>query len=307
MNILHFKYAVEIAKTKSISKAAENLYMGQPNLSRAVKELEEYLGITIFTRTSKGVTVTAQGEEFLRYARRIMSQVELVEEKYTGSKFKRKSFSVCVPRASYISKAFVSFCRDTEDEALSEVSYRETNSMKTIESVSEGESSIGIIRYHNNFDKYFKSLFVDKRLSSETVSEFSYVLLINRGNPLAEKDNIQLKDLETMTQIAYADPYVPTVTDLDVKKSELSSFVKRHIFVFERASRYELLSSLPMSFMWVSPVSQDLLDKYNLVQKNCAGNKKIYRDVLIYRKGHKLSPEAEAFVAKVKQEAKKHL
>ena len=67
MNIVHLKYAVEIARTKSISKAAENLYMAQPNLSRAVKELEEALGITIFKRTSKGITVTPEGEEFLRY------------------------------------------------------------------------------------------------------------------------------------------------------------------------------------------------------------------------------------------------
>ena len=78
MNLLHFKYAVEIAKTKSISKAAENLYMGQPNLSRAIKELEENIGITIFKRTSKGITVTAEGEEFLEYANRILAQVEQV-------------------------------------------------------------------------------------------------------------------------------------------------------------------------------------------------------------------------------------
>ena len=82
MNILHLKYAVEVAKTKSISKAAENLYMGQPNLSRAIKELEESLGIMIFDRNPKGITVTPQGEEFLQYARRIISQVDEVEQMY---------------------------------------------------------------------------------------------------------------------------------------------------------------------------------------------------------------------------------
>ena len=79
MNLLHLKYAVEIANTKSISRAAENLYMGQPNLSRAIKELEENLHITIFNRTSKGITVTPEGEEFLQYARRIIGQVEEVD------------------------------------------------------------------------------------------------------------------------------------------------------------------------------------------------------------------------------------
>ena len=103
MNILHLKYAVEVAKTQSISKAAENLYMGQPNLSRAIKELEESLGITIFKRTSKGITTTPDGDEFLQKARRIVSQVEEVEEIYRNGRVKKQTFSVCVPRASYFS------------------------------------------------------------------------------------------------------------------------------------------------------------------------------------------------------------
>lgn len=92
MNILHFKYAVEIAKTKSISKAAENLYMGQPNLSRAIKELEENLGITIFNRTTKGISITPEGEQFLQYAKRIIAQVNEVEEIYKKGKTHKQSF-----------------------------------------------------------------------------------------------------------------------------------------------------------------------------------------------------------------------
>ena len=111
MNILHLKYAVEVAKTQSISKAAENLYMGQPNLSRAIKELEESLGITIFRRTSKGITTTPDGDEFLRRARRIVSQVDEVEEIYRNGKTHKQSFSICVPRASYFSVAMAEFSR----------------------------------------------------------------------------------------------------------------------------------------------------------------------------------------------------
>ncbi|MDE7194471.1 MAG: LysR family transcriptional regulator, partial [Oscillospiraceae bacterium] len=86
MNILHLKYAVEVEKTRSISKAAENLYMGQPNLSRAIKELEESLGITVFKRTTKGISITPDGEEFLRRARRIVSQVEEMEDIYRNGR-----------------------------------------------------------------------------------------------------------------------------------------------------------------------------------------------------------------------------
>ena len=83
MNLLHLKYVVEVYQTKSFTKAAENLYMGQPNLSRAIKELEQSLGITIFRRTSRGIEITEAGEEFVHYAKKILQEVDVVEKRYT--------------------------------------------------------------------------------------------------------------------------------------------------------------------------------------------------------------------------------
>ena len=101
MNIAHLKYVVEIANTNAISKAAENLYMNQPNLSRAIKSLEEEIGIEIFIRSSKGIRITPEGEEFIQYARKIVNQVNDLEAMYTTKKNIQK-LSVCVPRASYM-------------------------------------------------------------------------------------------------------------------------------------------------------------------------------------------------------------
>ena len=103
MNLIHLKYAVEVAKTHSISKAAENLYMGQPNLSRAIKELEESLGITIFRRTARGISVTPDGNEFLQRARRIVAQVEEVEEMYQSGSMRKQSFSASPAALSDVS------------------------------------------------------------------------------------------------------------------------------------------------------------------------------------------------------------
>ena len=89
MNILHLKYAVEIAKTGSLNKAAENLYMGQPNLSRAIRELEAGLGITIFERTPRGMVVTPDGEAFLQYAVRILAQIDEMESVFRDGKKRR--------------------------------------------------------------------------------------------------------------------------------------------------------------------------------------------------------------------------
>lgn len=138
LNILHLKYAVEVAKTRSISKAAENLYMGQPNLSRAIKELEDPCGITIFRRTTKGISITPDGEEFLQYARQIVQKVDEVEQIYHNGRQKKQSFSVSVPRASYLSYAMADFSRCIKSGSPAEFYYCETNSMNTINSVVGG-------------------------------------------------------------------------------------------------------------------------------------------------------------------------
>ena len=151
MNLLHLKYAVEVSKTKSISKAAENLFMGQPNLSRAIRELEESLGIVIFERSTKGISVTEAGAEFLQYARRILSQVDEVEALYREGRSKKQRFSACVPRASYISAAFSSFARHIDRGHPAEIFYKETNSMRAIRNVESGDYNLGIVRYQTSF------------------------------------------------------------------------------------------------------------------------------------------------------------
>ena len=236
MNIQYIKYALEVAKHKSISKAARSLYMGQPNLSRAIKELESELGITIFERTSKGINPTPDGEEFLQYAKRILLQIEEVEEIYRVGKRKKSHISVCVPRAGYIAYAFAELSKHIALDYPAEIFYKETNSMRTINNVLKGDYNLGIIRYQTTIEKYFESLFLEKNLISETITEFSYVLAMSEKNPLANKDNIQPEDLSQYIEIAHADPYVPSLPVIDVKKAEMSEFVDKRIYVFERSS-----------------------------------------------------------------------
>lgn len=299
MNILHFKYAVEIAKTKSISKAAENLYMGQPNLSRAIKELEEHLGITIFRRTSRGITVTDEGEEFLQYANRIIAQVEQVEDIYVNGKRKKKQFSVSVPRTTYIAEAFTEFCKQMSTADPAEYFYKETNSMRTIRNVTKEEYNLGIIRYQTAFDRYFNNMFIEKKLISETVSEFCYDLVMSKNHPLAKKESVDAQDLADYIEITHADPYVPSMPLIDVKKAELSEFVDKRIFVFERGSQFELLSKVNTTFMWMSPIPDEIKERYGLIVKPYSGKKRIYRDVLIYRKDYKLTELDTAFIEKL--------
>ena len=118
------KYAVEVAKIGSLNKAAEKLFMAPPNLSRSIKELEGDLGITIFERSQKGVTLTPDGEEFIGYAKNLLKQIEHVEGLYKENSVKKQRFSISVPRASYIAEALVDFSKELGKEPV-EIFYKE--------------------------------------------------------------------------------------------------------------------------------------------------------------------------------------
>lgn len=306
MNILHIKYAVEVARIGSLNKAAERLFVAQPNISRSIKELEADLGITIFDRTTKGMVLTPEGEEFINYAKGILNQIEQVEMLYKGGASKKQRFSISVPRACYISEAFAKFSKTIGKDAV-ELFYKETNSQRTIHNILENDYHLGIIRYADNYDKYFKTLLEEKGLNYEMVAEFTYCLIMSRQNPLAEKENITFDDLCGYIEIAHADPYVPSLPLSKVVKEELPDNIDRRIFIFERASQFDLLSENSETFMWVSPAPQTILDRYGLVQRKCEDNKKVYKDVLIYRDGYKMTPLDRQFITALCESKRKYL
>lgn len=295
INILHMKYAVEVAKSGSLNKASEVLLIAQPNLSRSIKDLEADLGITIFDRSSRGMKLTPAGEEFIGYARGILSQIEQVEKYYRENSTRKQKFSVSVPRACYISEAFAAFSLSLTHEPA-EVYYRETNAQDTIRNVLENNYNLGIIRYAEHYDRYFKDMLEEKELAYEVVTEFRYHLLMSRDNPLAEKDAITYDDLTGCIEIAHADPYVPALSLSKVLKEELPDNVERRIFIYERGSQFDLLSKNPETFLWVSLVPKDILERYELIEKPCIDNTRMYRDVLIYRNGYHFTDLDKQFI-----------
>ena len=304
MNILHMKYAVEVARLGSLNKASESLFVALPNISRSIRKLEADLGILIFDRTAKGMTVTPEGEEFIGYAKGILKQIDEVEKIYrTGSR--KQKFSISVPRACYISEAFAEFSKSLGQEPA-EIFYKETNSQRTINNLLSDDYGLGIIRYAENHDKYFKSMLEEKGFKYEFVAKFSYCLMMSLNNPLASLENINFEDLASYIEIAHADPYVPSLPLSKVVKDELPDNIERRIFIFERASQFDLLSENPETFMWVSPVPEKILERYGLVQRRCIENKRIYRDMLIYKIGYKFTDLDKEFITHLCQTKRKY-
>lgn len=288
MNILHVRYAVEVAKRGSINKASEKLMIAQPNLSRAIKELEADLGIVIFDRSAKGMVLTAAGEEFLGYARKIIGQIDAVDRLYKDGTPDKQTFSISVPRACYISDAFSRFSMALTDKPA-EIFYKETNSKRTLNNLLQSDYKLGIVRYAADYDKYYQTMLEENGLVGEQITEFHYVLLLQKNSPLAHKEELHFTDLKPYVEIAHADPFVPSLSMAEVKKAELPDDIERRIFVFERASQLDLLAENDQTFMWVSPVPQKLLDRYGLVQRDCVDNRRIYKDVLVHRKKYHLT------------------
>lgn len=300
MNILYLKYALEVAETGSVNRAAENLYMAQPNLSRAIKELEASLGITIFDRTPRGMKPTPDGEKLLRYAAGILRQVDEVENMFRGGPTKISRFSLSAPRAGYVADAFARFSRTLDPDRRTELFYHETDPLRAINNILYSDYNLGIIRYAAVHDKYYRELLEERGFTYEPITEFSYFIVMSKEHPLAEAPEIRMSDLEPYVEISHADSDPQSVRLSDARKQEMPDSIRRRVFVFERASQYELLDTNHDAFMWMSPLSAAMLDRYGLVQRECVDNKKKYRDMLIYRSDYRLSELDLRFISELK-------
>lgn len=299
MNLQHIKYVVEVEKTGSITQAAENLYMGQPNLSKAIKELEKNLGIVIFKRTSKGVLPTAQGAEFLRYAKSILDQVERMESLYRSAG-ERVRFSISVPRVSYITYAFGLFLSRMEESQQMDIHFKETSTSEAIQDVTQRESGLGIIRFQTIHEDYFRSLLADRSLEGRPLWEFTYQVLFSKKHPLADVPTFTPDDLRQYIEILHGDMTVPSLSVLGGSQQE-DQHTKKKIRIYERGSQFDLLDQVPGSFIWASPVPQAVLERYGLVQRKCDVIDLRVKDTLICPKGYCLNGWEEGFIQQLRQ------
>ncbi len=296
MNTLYLKYAVEVEQTGSFTRAAQNLYMSQPRLSKAIRELEAHFGTEIFNRTAKGVIPTPKGEVFLARARAILAQVEQIESMFQPTTDKTRRFSVSVPRASYISQAFIELAKNLSLEDEIDYKYWETSSPQAIRNVVENQCDLAIVRFQTVYEPYFMELLEEKELQHKFICEFECYALMSEHHPLANREIIDYNDLKGYIELIHGDFSVPLLSAARSRQLAHMDEKKREIAIYERGSQLELLSGLPMTYMWGSPLPQRTLTRMSLVQKRCNIAPRAYRDILVYRKGHRFSAEEEAFI-----------
>ncbi len=202
MTLTQLNYFITIAEVKSINKAAEQLYVSQPSLTSAVQELEKELGITLFFRSGRGVTLTNDGSEFLLYARQLMGQYEAIMEKYGENGSLRKKFGVSTQHYSFAVKAFVDMAKKF-DMSKYEFAIRETRTAEVIRDVSTMRSEIGLL-YLSDFNrKSLEKMIRSAGLVFHHLIECQAYVYLWKNHPLAGEESISFQQLTEYPCLAF--------------------------------------------------------------------------------------------------------
>ena len=194
MTLQQIQYAAVIAEAGSMNRAAKELFISQSRLSGAVQELEKELGIAVFRRTSRGIQVTAEGEEFLGYARQILDQVHLMEEKYLHTEKRKQKFSVSMQHYTFAVQAFIRTVRACGAENF-EFACHETRTGEVIRNVNALKSELGVL-YLNDFNRsVLTKLFRDCDIEFVPLYDCSISVYLWRDHPLASLREITMEQL----------------------------------------------------------------------------------------------------------------
>ena len=195
MALAQLRYAITVAGASSMNEAARKLFISQPSLSAAIKELEEEVGVELFKRTNRGISVTLEGEEFIGYARQVVEQYNLIESKYILKENTKKKFGVSMQHYTFAVKAFVEMVKQFGMDEY-EFEIHETKTYDVIEDVKNCKSEIGIL-YLNDFNKkVLTKLFHESAVEFHELLKCHIYVYLWKGHPLASKEEITLEELE---------------------------------------------------------------------------------------------------------------
>lgn len=241
MTLTQLKYAIAVSDTGSMNEAAKSLFISQPSLSAAVRELEAEIGVELFKRTSRGITVTPDGEEFLGYARQVAEQYRLIESRYIEKKNIKKKFSVSMQHYSFAVNAFIEMVRQFGMDQY-EFAVHETRTWEVIEDVKNFRSEIGIL-YLNDFNRQvLTKLFRESGLEFCRILDCGIYVYMWKGHPLAGRERIALRELEEYPCLSFEQG---NVSSFYFAEEVLSTYeYKRLIKANDRATMLNLMVGL---------------------------------------------------------------
>ncbi|SDJ01117.1 LysR family transcriptional regulator [Alteribacillus bidgolensis] len=258
MTLQQLRYVIEVAKQRSISKAAHRLFISQPSLSNAIKELENELGIAIFSRTNKGIVITSEGSEFLGYARQVIEQTDLLENRYANAaQSPQQHFSVSTQHYAFAVSAFVKLLKNYNRDEY-EFTLRETRTYEIIDDVKNLRSEIGIL-YVNDFNQQVIRKFLrEGNLTFHELFQAKPHVFISSTNPLAAQKYVTLADLDPYPYLSFEQG---DYNSFHFSEEILSTISRRkNIRVSDRATLFNLLIGLNGYTISTGVISYDIND-----------------------------------------------
>lgn len=241
MTLQQLRYITTVADTGTITEAAKKLYISQPSLTNAIHELEKEMGITIFNRTNKGIFISREGEEFLGYARQVLEQTTILEDKYKKNGGGKKQFCVSTQHYSFAVNAFVDLVKKYGQEEY-DFSLRETQTYKLIEDVAHMRSEIGILFLNDFNEKVIMKILKSSDLEFHLLFVAKPHVFISRHHPLAKKKIITNEELADYPYLSYEQG---EHNSFYFSEEIFSSFErKKNIRVSDRATLFNLLIGL---------------------------------------------------------------
>lgn len=241
MTILQLKYVIALANAKSMREAASHLYVSQPALSTTIRELEEELNIKLFDRNNKGVKITAEGMEFLTYAKQAVSQYEVIEDRYIDKWKDRKHFSVSMQHYVFALHAFINTIKKYDVNKYS-YSVNETKTDDVLRDVNNMKSEIGIISYSKSNEKLINKLFREYQLTFTPIMTRDTYAYLWKTHPLADKKELSLDELTDYPCISFDQN---SESEYYLSEEALSDYeFEKHIKSNDRATTAELMASL---------------------------------------------------------------
>ncbi|MCA0754204.1 LysR family transcriptional regulator [Paenibacillus sp. N4] len=255
MTLQQLKYVIEVATRGSINEAAKRLFISQPSLSNAIKDLEEELQLEIFERSNKGISLSKEGVEFLSYARQVVEQAELLESRYLNAKPSPQHFSVSTQHYAFAVNAFVNMVREYAQEEY-EFTLRETKTYEIIEDVKGLRSEIGIL-YLNDFNgKVINKLLKSANLQFNSLFTAKPHIFISIKNPLAKQSIVTIEQLQNYPYLSFDQGEYNSFHFSEEILSTLSH--KKSIRVNDRATLFNLLIGLNGYTISTGVLSADL-------------------------------------------------
>ena len=298
MTLQQLKYAVAVADTLNITEASKRVFISQPSLTAAIHELEEEMGVTIFNRSNKGVTITNEGDEFLSYARQVLEQASLLEDRYKAGEGGNTIFSVSCQHYSFAVNAFVDVIRKFGGPSY-DFTLRETQTNEIIEDVAKMKSEIGVLYLSGKNEKVIRNMMRKNNLEFEPLFTTPLHVFMSSKNPLAKKERITLADLKPFPYLTYEQGNFNSFYFAEEPLTAIDFDCPRNIKVRDRATLFNLLIGLD-GYTVCSGVISHKLNGKNIIAKPLSVDDKMTIG-FVNRKGVPLSRYAQAYVGALKK------